>query len=84
MAQTKDQTKDQTKGACMAELWSCSLEHSSFVHIHRAPSLNMNAVYIISISQALITTPEAEDQLSRDFCVDFRVSVFFFKTATTC
>ena len=68
----------------MAELRSCSLEHSSFVHIHRAPSLNMNAVYIISISQALITTPEAEDQLSRDFCVDFRVSVFFFKTATTC
>ena len=59
--------------------WSCSMEHSSFVHIYRGPSLNMNAVYIFSISQALITTPEAEDQLCPDLCRFSGFCFFFLK-----
>ena len=66
---------DQTKGA--HQNWSCSMEYSSFVYVYEC-HLN-NAVYVISVSQALITTaqrpPEAEDRLCwfyRFFRVGFR------------
>ena len=55
----------------------------------RAPSLN-NAVYVISVSQALITTaqrpPEAEDRLCwfyRFFRVGFRFRFFSFRNCLT-
>ena len=79
---------DQTKGA--RQSWSCwsRVGHGIFFLrlCLRAPSLN--AVYVISVSQALITTArrlhEAEYRLCwfyRFFCVSFRFR-FFFETAS--
>ena len=73
---------DQTKGA--RQSWSCSMEYSSFVYVYERHLLN-NAVYVISVSHALITTarrpPEAEDRFYSFFRVGFRFR-FFFETAS--
>ena len=68
---------DQTKGA--RQSWSCFMEYSPFVCVYECHF--ENAVYVISVSQALITMarrpPEAEDRLCRFFRVGFRFRFFF-------
>ena len=50
------QKLDQSKGARQS-----AMQYSSFVYIYRAPYLN-NTVNIISVLQALITTPKGHPQ----------------------
>ena len=54
MAEMQSQTNRRSQGRRAS--WSCSMEYSPFVSLYlRAPSWN-NAVYDISVSQALTTT----------------------------